>query len=172
MGIEYPLPAPPPAPGMGRGTRVLLWGLGTCSVVAILLIVGSLVFGGIAFSRMFNLQLGGTTAPRDFPVYPAARLSTGIKMGAKNGGAGQSITLVQWQVRADASTVRAWYAERLNQGDWEVVDDTGRAINFRRRSTGAVAILQVTGQLGTSIIQLEMTGDQPLEPGAAPATTT
>ena len=175
MAIGYPLPAPLPAPppsqGMGRGTRVLLWSLGGCSVVAILLIVGAMVAGGLALTRAFNLQMGHISAPGDFPVYPGAKTSTGIKMGAKDGLAGHSVSLVQWQAPDGGDKVSAWYEKHLNQGDWEVIDHAGSRFHFRRRSTGATALVQVQGELTNSIIQLEMTGDQPLAPGATPVST-
>lgn len=174
MATGYPLPAPPPRPpsqSMGRGPRVLLWSLGGCSLVAILLLVGAVVVGGLAFTRAFNLQVGHTSAPGDFPVYPGAKVSTGIKMGARDGLASHSITLVQWQAPDGGDRVTAWYLAHLNQGDWELIDHVGPRLHFRRRSTGATALLQVQGQLTTSAVQLEMTGDQPLGPGARPATT-
>lgn len=169
---SFTLPAPPPAPPtqrMGRGTRRLLWGLGGCSVLAVLLVVAAIVVGGIAFSRTFNLQVGHTSAPADFPVYPGAGLTTGIRMGARDGLSRHSVMLVQWQAPDGGDRVSAWYATHLNQGDWEVVDRVGSRFNFRRRSTGATAALQVQGQLNNSVVQLAMTGDQPLEPGARPA---
>ena len=153
---------------MKRGTKVLLWSLGGCSIVAVVLVVAAVVFGGLAFSRAFNLQVGRTVAPGDFPVYPGAKLSPGIRMGARDGGASQSVTLVQWSAPDGGDRVLAWYGQHLNQGDWAVIDRSGSRVHFRRRSTGSTALLQVQGQLSSSVVQLEMTGDQPLAPGATP----
>lgn len=175
MAGTYILPPPPPGPpaqGLGRGTKIALWSCGGCALVVALLVVGALVFGGVAFSRMFNLQVGNVKAPGDFPVYPGAHVTTSFKMDAKN-SSGASVALVQWQSDVDSGKVGAWYREHLNQGDWELVSDSPRAaapgaIVFRRRSTGSEGVLMVQGQLTRSVIQLEMRGDQPLERGAAP----
>jgi len=153
---------------MKRGTKVLLWSLGGCSIVAVLLVIAAVVVGGVAFSRAFNLHVGHTVAPGDFPVYPGAKVSPGIQMGARNGGARESVTLVQWQAPDGGDRVAAWYGQHLNQGDWAVIEQSGSRFQFRRRSTGARALLQVQGQLSSSIVQLEMTGDQPLAAGATP----
>ena len=171
MATGYPLPIPPPARGMGRGTKVLLWSLGGCGIITVLLVVGAVIFGGVMINRMFNLQVGNVAAPHDFPVYPGAQSQAGMKMGAKNGTPSQSITLVQWQAPDGGDKVSAWYGQHLNQGDWEITDHIASQIHFRRRSTGAKAILQVTGQLTRSVVQLEMTGDQPLDAGATPVGT-
>jgi hypothetical protein len=152
---------------MSRGTKIALWSFGGCALLVTLLIVGSVVFTLVFASRAFNLSVGKTNAPADFPVYPGSRIQTGISMGAKDKGQ-NSIRLVQWSVPASGDTVTTWYVRELDKGDWAIDDHQAGAIDFHRRSTGAVAHLQVQGELAQSVVQLEMTGDQPLERGASP----
>jgi hypothetical protein len=140
-------------------------------VITVLLVVGALIFGGVMFQRMFNMQLGNVKAPSDFPVYPGAVAQPGMSMGVKGGRSTVTVRLAQWQAPDGADKVAPWYEQHLNQGDWEVTDHVASQIHIRRRSTGARAILQVTGQLTRSVVQLEMTGDQPLDAGATPVAT-
>ena len=171
MAVGYPLPAPPPTPPMAKATRVLLWSLGGCGVLAVLLIAGSVVFGAVVASRTFNFHIGDTAAPADFPVFPGSRLQTGVTMGARKQGAQYTFSLVQWSVPARGTTVISWYREHLDQGDWAVEVETAGRISFHRRSTGAAARLLVRDQVAQTLVQLEMTGDQPLAPGAHPGVT-
>ena len=168
MAAGYPLPAPPPTPRMPGSTRVLLWSLGGCGVLVVLLVAGSLVFGAVVASRMFNLHIGDIAAPADFPVYPGSRMQTGVSMGTRGRSAHHTISLVQWSVPARGTTVVAWYRQHLDEGDWAVETETAGGISFHRRSTGAAAQLQVHDQVAQTLVQLEMTGDQPLAPGAHP----
>ena len=154
---------------MSRGTKILLWSLGGCMTVAILVVVAALVVGGIAFSRTFNLRLAGVSAPADFPVYPGARQSAAFGVAARGSSRGAE-NLVQWQVQAPYDKVASWYRNHLDEADWEVVDEPlpGQLV-IRRRSTGAVARVRVQGQLVQTLVQLVMTDDQPLAPGVHPA---
>ena len=171
MTMGYQLPAPPPAPGMSRGTRVLLWSLGGCGVLLVLAIVGGAIFGAVVASRMFNFHVGDVSAPADFPVYPGAVQQTGVTMGSKNPNAPFTVSLVQWTVPARGDKATAWYREHLDAGDWALDGETNGRISFHRRSTGAVAHLQLRDEVTQTLAQLEMTGDQPLAPGAHPAAT-
>ena len=176
MAGPYTLPAPPegvplpPAgPGMSRGTKVLLWSLGGCAMVAVLVVVGSMVAAGIFFTHNFNLRTSGVAAPLDFPVYPGAQETAAMGFSSKQRPEAAA-NLVQWQVKVGGGKVAPWYREHLNEGDWEVLDEARPGyIVFRRRSTGAEATLQVQDQFVQTVIQLLMTDDQPLGPGAHPA---
>ena len=163
--LPAPLPAPPAAAGMSRGTRILLWSLGGCAGVGLVLLVGAMVFAAMVGTRMFNFHLDAS-APADFPVYAGARQTTGMSMGSKDRANGMTVSLVQWDVPARPDIVTTWYKSHLNDGDWQVDGDDSPGITFHRRSTGAVATLMIRGSLSSTLVQLEMTGGQPLGAGA------
>jgi hypothetical protein len=164
-----------PAPARGgtsTGTKWLIGCLlGGCGVV-VLVFVALFVIGGVALLQNFSVSTNASV-PSDFPVYPRAVKQAGFSMKARNGAAGQGVTLIQWRAAGRGGPITAWYKDQLNRGDWVVAgsDDALGRITFRRRSSGAQAILQVRDQLAQTVIQLEMTEDQPLAQGAHPTST-
>jgi hypothetical protein len=152
---------------MSRGTKWLVGCLvGGCGGVLLLVVLG-LVVGGIMASRFVSFQ-AGASLPADFPVYPGARQQTAFTIKPKSGAQTSAVTLVQWQVVARGDRVTPWYRDHLNRGDWEVVMEDAAGITFRRRSTGARALLQIRDQLTQTLVQLATSGDQPLQRGAHP----
>jgi hypothetical protein len=152
---------------MSRGTKWLIGCLvGGCATIVVLGIIG-VVAGGLIASRFVDLS-AGAKLPGDFPVYPGARQQTAITVKAKDGDPTHSVTLIQWRIAGGGSKVRTWYRDHLNQGDWEIVSEGPAGTRFRRKSTGAEDLLLVRDQLAQTIVQLEVTGDQPLERGAHP----
>lgn len=159
-----------PTPGMSRGTKWLIGCLvGGCGTVILLAIIG-VVAGVIIASRFVDFQ-AGAKVPGDFPVYPGARQQTAITLKARDGDPTHSATLIQWRIAGRGDRVVAWYRDHLNQGDWKIVSDDAAGIEFRRRSTGARDLLQVRDQFTQTIVQIAITGDQPLERGAHPVIT-
>jgi hypothetical protein len=131
------------------------------------LAVGVVVVGGLLVSR--NLDI--TTAagvPSDFPVYPNALKQASFTVGAKDNNPRHSISMAQWSARGGSAQVRKFYEANLNTGDWEILSHSFNRYRFRRRSTGAVAQLQIQDQVIQTLVQLAMTGDQPLDAGANP----
>ncbi|HEY8741296.1 MAG TPA: hypothetical protein VIN56_11960, partial [Candidatus Dormibacteraeota bacterium] len=160
------------SPGMSRGTKWLVGCLAGGCALTLVVLIGAFLIGGLAFSRNFSLQ-GGARVPSDFPVYPGAKQQAGFTVKSKDGNPGRAISLVQWQVAARGGPVNTWYRDQLNRGDWEILrtDDALGRLTFRRRSTGAVDTLQIRDQLAQTLVQLLVSGDQPLERGAHPAPT-
>lgn len=156
--------------GMSRATKWLVGCLvGGCGGVLLLMVLG-LVVGGIVASRFVSFQ-PGATRPADFPVYPGARQQAAFTIKPRSGDPGLAVTLVQWQVVGGGQKVIPWYRDHLNQGDWEVVKEDSAGITFRRRSTGARALLQIRDQFTQTLVQLTMSGDQSLERAAHPVLT-
>lgn len=157
----------PVAGGGMSGTRWLIGCLvGGCGGVLLLTVLG-LVVGGIVASRFVSFQPGANPPP-DFPVYPGARQQAAFTLKPKSGDQGLAVTLVQWQILGSGQRVTPWYRDHLNQGDWEVVKEDSAGITFRRRSTGARALLQIHDQFTQTLVQLTVSGDQPLQRGAHP----
>lgn len=155
---------------MSRGTKWLIGCLvGGCGGVLLLLVLG-LVVGGIVASRFVSFQ-AGASHPADLPVYPGARQQAAFTLKPRRGDQDSAVTLVQWQVVARGDKVTHWYRDHLNQGDWEVVREDSAGITFRRRSTGARALLQISDQFTQTLVQLAVSGNQPLERGAHPVLT-
>ena len=121
--------------------------------------------GGIYITR--NLSFGtAVSVPADFPVYPHARRGTSFRVAARDGDPAHAVSVVTWVSRDGADAVRQFYAASLDRGDWEVIDQNNSRIVFRRKSTGNFALLSIRGELLQTVIQLQMTGAQPLDPGA------
>ncbi len=121
--------------------------------------------GGIFFANNFKVD-STVQVPSDFPIYPHARQNAAFTIGAKDHDPAHSVGLVQWDAAARPGPVRDFYAARLNIGDWEVLDQNPLRIVFRRKSTGHIGMVTIRDQLLHTLIQLQMTGNQPLEPGA------
>jgi hypothetical protein len=162
--------ATPARSGTSTGTKWLIGCLlGGCGVI-VLLFVALFVIGGVALLQNFSLSTNASV-PSDFPVYPHAVKQAGFSMKARKDG--QGLTLIQWRAAGRGGQITAWYKDQLSRGDWEVLgsDDTLGRITFRRRSSGSQAVLQVRDQIAQTIIQLQMTDDQPLAQGAHPTST-
>ena len=76
--------------------------------------------------------------PGDMPVYSRARLT----LGAKFNSSGQVSWGMEWQTLDSVAKVQAFYADKLNQGDWTITI-TNKATNnfsatFARKSNSSV----------------------------------
>ena len=76
--------------------------------------------------------------PGDVPVYAKARLTAGAAF--RSGG--QVSWGMEWQTLDSVDQVRAFYSERLNQGDWSITFGTAPsgtfAATFGRKSNSQV----------------------------------
>ncbi|HXA42843.1 MAG TPA: hypothetical protein VNV65_08040 [Candidatus Solibacter sp.] len=173
MSANYQtLPPPPPAgsklaspPPTGRGTKIFIGCLVGGAIIFVLVLGGALVAGGIFFANNFKVG-SAVQVPSDFPIYPHARQNAAFTIGARDHDPAHSVSLVQWDAPARPGPVSDFYAAHLNIGDWEVLDQNSLRIVFRRRSTGNVGTVTLRDQLIHTLIQLQMTGNQPLDPGA------
>ena len=76
--------------------------------------------------------------PSDLPVYSKARLTAGAKFNSS----GQVSWGMEWQTLDSVAKVQAFYADKLNQGDWTITI-TNKATNnfsatFARKSNSSV----------------------------------
>ncbi len=173
MSANYQtLPPPPPAgsspssrPSSSRGAKILIGCLVGGALIFVLLIAGALLVGGIFFAN--NFKVGSTVnVPADFPIYPHARQNAAFTIGSRDRDPAHSVSLVQWTAPGRPGPVRDFYTASLNSGDWEILDQNSLRIVFQRRSTGHTGQVMIRDQLIHTLIQLQMTGDEPLEAGA------
>jgi len=64
--------------------------------------------------------------PGDVPVYSRARLT----VGAKFSSSGQVSWGMEWQTLDSVAKVQAFYADKLNQGDWTITFTNNATNNF------------------------------------------
>lgn len=167
MTANYSTLPPPPPPTTSRNTRFIVGCVIAGAVLFVALAVGVVAVGGLLVSRNLNITTAAGV-PSDFPVYPHALRQASFTVGARDNNPRHSISMAQWSARGGSARVRRFYEESLNTGDWEILSHHFDRYSFRRRSTGAVAQLQIQDQVIQTLVQLAMTGDQPLGAGTHP----
>jgi hypothetical protein len=100
--------------------------------------------------------------PADVPVYPGARLVAGAGFNSS----GEATWSMEWETLDPVTKVQAFYADKLNQGDWTISfgstsTDAFRAI-FGRKSdshvTGALVSNDDSGYTKILMSLIELTG--------------
>jgi len=95
--------------------------------------------------------------PKDFPVYPGARV-TG--WGADS-SFGFTIVTLNWETTDSIDQVYAWYQTRLSQGDWTITSKTtgagGQTISFARKSNSKCTGDLVISQRSPGVTQMNVT---------------
>lgn len=167
MNANYSTLPPPPQATTSRNNRTILGCLIGGALLFVAIAVGVVAVGGFLVSRNLNIT-NSAGVPSDFPVYPHALRQASFTIGARDSNPRHRISMAQWGVRGGSTPVHKFYDASLNMGDWEIINQTFNRYRFRRRSTGAVAQLQIQDQVIQTVVQLAMTGDQPLDPGAQP----
>lgn len=113
----WPPPPQPAVPGPPLQPRrsgikwkfILIAGLaGAALVIGALLVMSSLAKG-------WN-EGGAFGVPKDFPIYPNATLDGVNETFGTNG----TRVTATWEADASLDTVTAFYAERLDQGSWQI----------------------------------------------------
>ncbi len=97
--------------------------------------------------------------PADVPVYTGARLTSAASFTSN----GQSTWGMEWETFDSVDKVNAFYAARLNQGDWAVTfsgpANGGFTAIFTRKSNPKVeGILGLDGSSGLTKISLALAG--------------
>jgi hypothetical protein len=85
--------------------------------------------------------------PKDFPVYPGARLTQAANFGSN----GATVWGMEWQTLVGTSKVQTFFVRALDAGDWVLLTYSGTrntafAATFKRRSNA-----NVTGTLGVAV---------------------
>jgi hypothetical protein len=85
------------------------------------------------------------TFPADVPIYPGARLTAAAPFTSS----GQATWSMEWETVDPVTNVQAFYADKMNQGDWKISfgDTSSHAFiaTFGRKSAG-----NVTGTLASN----------------------
>jgi hypothetical protein len=94
--------------------------------------------------------------PSDVPVYAKARLTAGAKFSSN----GQVSWGMEWQTLDSVGKVQAFYADKMNQGDW-TISFTNKATstfsaNFVRKSNSSVQGTVGAGT-GSGITRISLT---------------
>jgi hypothetical protein len=90
--------------------------------------------------------------PSDVPIYPGARLTGAVKA---------TPWIMEWETVDDPAKVQAFYAAKLNQGDWEIRSSNsttgGWGASFTRKSDTTVSgTLALSGKTGITKIVLSL----------------
>lgn len=98
-----------------------------------------------------------TGFPADFPVYPGARLTAASQVLANS----QTTWGVEWETLDGADAVRAFYEDKLSEGDWSVTYNGSTkagysAIISRRSNQKDAGILTVEPEAGVTHIALAL----------------
>jgi hypothetical protein len=135
--------------------------------VAIVLILG--LIGGcsyVAYKGISALHPTAASLRPDFPVYLGARQQTSFAV-RPNSSVG-TVTTVQWITKDKPSPVIAGYRAPLNQGDWQMTDQStsGPISRFQilNQKTGATGELRVQDQLVQTAIPAVITTDAAVSP--------
>ncbi len=133
------------------------WVAGGC---ALLLVIG--VGAGIwgLASAVKSFQQGGFTCmPSDFPRYPGTSVTRDYTTVGTNVAPGDSRECQETlQSNDDVSTVRDFYASRLNAGDWKITadDSANGEMRFRRVSKPQnVGVIDLLGRGQHTVIQIK-----------------
>jgi hypothetical protein len=98
--------------------------------------------------------------PDDVPVYTKARLTEGAKFSSS----GQVSWGMEWQTLDSVGKVQAFYADKMNQGDWTITftNKTSSAFsaNFARKSNSSVQGTLGAGT-GSGITRISLTLSAP-----------
>jgi hypothetical protein len=142
-----------------RRSRAWVWWLaGGC---ALLLVIG-LVGGAVGVYSLANsFQRGAFSClPKDFPAYPGVSVTSEQTYVGSNVAPGDSrrcqMTL---QSNDDVATVTAFYAEKLDSGDWKVTAfiREGGQIQFHRVSRQATfGLLDLLGRGEHTEIRIQL----------------
>lgn len=151
-------PSAAAAPAVRRSKAWIWWVAGGCAVVLVLAVIG----GAIGIVSLVNsFQHGGLTClPSDFPGYPGTTVvseNTTIGSGAAPGDS--KLCRMTLASNDSVATVTAFYNEKLNSGDWKVVNfnDSSGEIQFQRASRPlTVGIVDLLGRGTGSEIRIEL----------------
>lgn len=97
--------------------------------------------------------------PADVPVYPGARLTAGAAFSAN----GVTTWGMEWETLDSVDKVKAFYTDKLGQGDWTIQLSSGAngtfAATFSRKSNSKFAgILGADGSSGVTKISMSLAG--------------
>ncbi|HKB34730.1 MAG TPA: hypothetical protein VKF16_12785 [Candidatus Dormibacteraeota bacterium] len=97
--------------------------------------------------------------PADVPVYPGARLTAGAAFSAN----GVTTWGMEWETLDSVDKVKAFYTNKLAQGDWTIQFNGGAngtfAATFSRKSNSKFAgILGADGTSGVTKISMSLAG--------------
>ena len=97
--------------------------------------------------------------PPDVPIYTGARLTAGAAFAAN----GQTTWGMEWETLDAVDKVQAYYAGKLNQGDWTVqitgVVSGAFSATFSRKSNSKFGgILGAAGASGMTRISMSLAG--------------
>lgn len=97
-----------------------------------------------------------TAFPADVPVYPGARLTA----GAAFAGSGETTFGMEWESLDGIDKVHAFYASKLNQGDWTISFSgaTGTAFTavFSKKGSKETGVVAADGSSGVTKISLSL----------------
>ena len=103
--------------------------------------------------------------PTDVPVYPAARLTA----AAGFPGGGPTAWGMEWQTLDSVPKVQAFYAAKMNQGDWTMTVTSSAsdsfAATFKRKSDSRISGM-VSSNSGSGVTKILMSLVAPVTPSS------
>jgi hypothetical protein len=131
-----------------RGSNACIWWLaGGCALLVAVVIVGA-VLAWSAFS--YRLQHGGFNClPSDFPTYPGSTFG-GEQYNLNAPTPGNACNMV-FESKDSVATVRDFYANRLNAGDWQVTSNSETTGQITFRNVKNVKTVSTNGSVNVAV---------------------